>query len=198
HSMMSNLQISYSSSGAFDSCNRKFEFRKLYPRPSRGDGGLAADVGRALHQGFRNYLVSQSAEQPYWALMEHYPYELESYAIDDKRSLEAAISTLESMMAYGSMDEWELLQIKKPDGEVVPAIEVPFELVLKGITLPDGRGISIIGYIDAAMRNLVTDLHRTMDIKTHRSTIRDATPKYQFDNQQTPYGIAISHVTGVS
>src|SRR3546814_8730741 len=89
------------------------------------------------------------------------------------------------MMAYGNMEEWELLKIKKPDGEVVPAIEVPFELVLKGITLPDGRGISIIGYIDAAMRNLVTDLHRTLDIKTNRSFLRDASPKYQFDNQQT-------------
>src|SRR3546814_9472736 len=40
-------------------------------------------------------------------------------------------------------------------------------------------------------------LHRTLDIKTNRSFLRDASPKYQFDNQQTPYGIALSHVTGV-
>src|SRR3546814_19249569 len=102
-----------------------------------------------------------------------------------------------SMMAYGNMEEWELLKIKKPDGEVVPAIEVPFELVLKGITLPDGRGISIIGYIDAAMRSLVTVLHRTLDIKTNRSFLRNASPKYQFDHQQTPSCIALSHVNGI-
>src|SRR3546814_5691582 len=88
------------------------------------------------------------------------------------------------MMAYGNMEGWELLKIKKPDGEVVPSIEVPFELVLKGITLPDGRGISIIGYIDAAMRNLVTDLHRTLDLKTNRSFLRDASPKYQFRSEE--------------
>src|SRR3546814_19506698 len=50
---------------------------------------------------------------------------------------------------------------------------------------------------DAAMRNLDTDLHRSLDIKTNRSFLRDASPKYQFDNQQTPDGIALSHVTGV-
>src|SRR3546814_6394179 len=37
----------------------------------------------------------------------------------------------------------------------------------------------------------------SLDIETNRSFLRDASPKYQFDNQQTPYGIALSHVTGV-
>lgn len=195
--MSSNLQISYSSGGTFDSCARKFEFRKVYPRAKSQTTGFAAEVGKCLHQGFQTYLATLSEESGYWALLESYPYDLEATAFDDKRSLEACVSTLESMMANVQMDEWELLRIKNPEGEIVPAIEVPFELVLKGITLPDGRGISVIGYIDAAMRSLVTDLHRTLDIKTNRSTLRDATPKYQFDNQQTPYGIAISHVTGV-
>lgn len=192
-----NLQISYSSSGTFDSCARKFEFRKIYPRPARTRTSLAAEVGKCLHEGFQTYLATQSEDDAYWALLNAYPYDLEAAEWDDKRSLESCVSTLESMIAYGNMDEWELLQIIKPNGEKVPAIEVPFELVLKGITLPDGRGISIIGYIDAAMRNLVTGLHRTMDIKTNRSNLKDASAKYQFDNQQTPYGIAISHVTGV-
>lgn len=190
-----NLQISYSSGGTFDSCARKFEFRKLYPRGKPRESGLAAEVGKALHAGFQTYLATQSEDAAYWSLLESYPYELEWNATDDKRSLEACVSTLESMLAYGNMDEWELLQIIKPNGEQVPAVEVPFELVLKGITLPDGRGISVIGYIDAAMRSLVTGLHRTMDIKTTRSNLKDATPKFRFDNQQTPYGIAISHVT---
>src|SRR3546814_12851997 len=167
--MSNNLQISYSSSGTFDSCNRKFEFWKIYPRSKPRTSGFAAEVGKCLHEGFQNFLIHQSEEQAIWALLESFPYELEYYETKNDRSLEACVSTLESMMAYGNMEEWELLKIKKPDGEVVPAIEVPFELVLKGITLPDGRGISIIGYIEAAMRNLVTDLHRNLDIKTNRS-----------------------------
>lgn len=191
-----NLRLSYSSGSVFDSCARKFEFRKMYPRAKNDGRGLAADVGKALHAGFQTYLATQSEDAAYWSLMETYPYDLEYYATDDKRSLEACISTLEKMLDYGAMDEWELLQIRKPDGTVAPAIEVPFELRLKGLNLPDGRGISVIGYMDAAMRHKYSGLARTFDIKTHRSTLRDATPKYKFDNQQTPYGICLSHVTG--
>lgn len=189
------LQISYSSGGTFDSCARKFEFRKIYPRRKQLQDSLPAAVGQALHAGFQEFLATQSEEKAYWALLNAYPYELEYSAYDDKRSLEATVSTLDAMLAYGAMDEWELLKIQRPDGVVVPATEVPFELILKGITLADGRGLSIIGYMDAAMRSLVTGAMRTMDIKTHRSTLRNADPKYRFDNQQTPYGIVIQHVT---
>lgn len=189
------LQISYSSGGTFDSCPRKFEFRKIYPRRKQAQDSLPAAVGQALHHGFQTYLATQSEDKAYWALLESYPYELEYTASDDKRSLEAAVSTLDAMLAYGEMDEWELLKIQRPDGVIVPAAEVPFELILKGIELPDGRGLSVIGYMDAGMRSLVTGQMRTMDIKTHRSTLRNADPKYRFDNQQTPYGIVIQHVT---
>lgn len=207
------LQISYSSGGTFDSCARKFEFRKIYPRRKQSQDSLPAAVGQALHAGYQTYLATQSEDKAYWALLETYPYELEYTAYDDKRSLEAAVSTLDKMLAYGNMDEWELLQIQRPwsskeiltaaaqgisdlgESPIVPAVEVPFELILKGINLPDGRGISVIGYMDAGMRNLVTDRKRTLDIKTHRSTLRNADPKYRFDNQQTPYGVVIQHVT---
>ena len=189
------LQISYSSGGTADSCMRKFEFRKIYPRRKQAQDSLPAAVGQALHAGYQTYLATQSEDKAYWSLLETYPYELEYTAYDDKRSLEAAVSTLDKMLAYGNMDEWELLQIQKPDGVIVPATEVPFELILKGIELPDGRGISVIGFMDAAMRSLVTGAKRTLDIKTHRSTLQNADPKYRFDNQQTPYGVVIQHVT---
>ena len=77
---------------------------------------------------------------------------------------------------------------------VVPAIEVPFEIRFNGITLPDGRGISFIGYIDAILRNHLTGLFRTLDIKTTRQSIVDATPKFKFDTQQIPYGVVVDHV----
>lgn len=189
------LRISYSSGGTFDSCARKFEFRKMYPRRTDSTTGLAAEVGKALHAGFQTFLATQSEEKAMWSLLETYPYGLEYVATDDKRSLEACVSTLEKMFDCGDMTDWELLRIKRPDGEIVPAVEVPFELRLNGLDLPDGRGIAIIGFMDAAMRNLTTGLHRTLDIKTHRSTLRDSTPKFKFDNQQTPYGICIGHVT---
>jgi len=114
----------------------------------------------------------------------------------DDRSLEAALATLDEMMFKMDMSEWELMEIVNPEGKVVPAIEVPFELRLKGITLPDGRGVSFRGFMDAAMRHKGTGLVRTLDIKTHRRQREDATPVYKFDTQQVPYGICLEHVQG--
>src|SRR3546814_10198921 len=71
--MSNNLQISYSSSGTFDSCNRKFEFRKIYPRSKPRTSGFAAEVGKCLHEGFQNFLIHQSEEQAIWALLESFP-----------------------------------------------------------------------------------------------------------------------------
>ena len=85
--------------------------------------------------------------------MRDYPYMGEFEQRYDDRSLEAAISTLEEMTYEANMTEWELMNIRKPDGSVVPAIEVPFALRLKGITLPDGRGVEYTGFMDAALRH---------------------------------------------
>jgi hypothetical protein len=78
----------------------------------------------------------------------------------------------------------------------VPAIEVPFALRLKGIVLPDGRGVEYTGFMDAALRHRGHGAVRTMDIKTHRRTLVDVEPKYKFDSQQVPYGIVLEHLTG--
>src|SRR3546814_16782111 len=93
--MSNNLQISYSSSGTFDSCNRKFEFRKIYPRSKPRTSGFAAEVGKCLHEGFKNFLIHQSEEQAIWALLESFPYELEYYETTDDGSLEACVSVPE-------------------------------------------------------------------------------------------------------
>lgn len=198
------LRVSYSSLLLADTCLRKFEFNKLYPRRVRDPDAFAADVGTALHHGYQDYLVNQDLERAIWILMRDYPYMGEFNQRYDDRSLEACISTLEEMTHEANMTEWELMSIRKPptdehpEGEIVPAIEVPFALRLKGIVLPDGRGIEYTGFMDAALRNLGTGLVRTMDIKTHRRTLVDATPKYRFDGQQVPYGIVLEHLMGNS
>lgn len=201
-----HLKISYSSLNLLDTCMRKFEFNKLYPRRPRDSDAFAADVGSALHHAYQHFLIHGDEEAATWVLMRDYPYIGEFSQRTDDRSLEACISVLDEMMHYGKMDEWELMTIKRPptdeeraaglDGVVVPAIEVPFELRLKGIDLPDGRGLAFTGFMDAAMRHLVTDRVRTLDIKTNRRTMEDATPKYKFDGQQIPYGIVLEHIVG--
>ena len=193
---MDYLRVSYSSLNLADTCLRKFEFNKLYPRRARDQDQFAADVGTALHRGYQDFLSSQNEDRALWILMENYPYLDEFGQRDDHRSLEASMATLIEMCHEANMTEWEVMQIRKPDGEVVPAVEVPFELRLKGVNLPDGRGVAFTGFMDAAMRHLGTGEVRTLDIKTHRRSLEDATAKYRFDSQQVPYGICLEHIQG--
>jgi hypothetical protein len=109
------------------------------------------------------------------------------------------------------MMEYELARVRRPNtqeeldagltgGVVVPAIEVPFEIRFPGLRIPEcaafpsGASISVIGYIDAIMQNLGTGLYRTLDIKTGRVKLADATGKFKFNAQQVPYGIIVDHM----
>ena len=222
---MEYLRMSYSSGNVFESCPRKFELDKLYDHGRARDDAFAADVGTALHAGYQNYLVTQSEEKAIWAFLEKYPFKLEFMEQNDFRSCEASLATLEEMMVSHSMGDYKIAEIKRPltlieksenhlryeqgnsllypeGGMVVPAIEVPFEIRFEGIQLPptpkypEGCGVSFVGYMDAIMRNLLTDMYRTTDIKTHRDNINDRTAKYKFDTQQVPYGIVVDHIAG--
>ena len=199
------LKVSYSSMNVFDSCARKFEFQKLYPQKENKFEMFAADVGTAIHHGYQNYLITGDRDKATWAFLKDYPYELEFMQDKDDRSCEAALATLEEMFDSVSMAEWQLATIRRPNtsnelsaglsgGVEVPAVEVPFELRFKGLTLPDGRGIAFTGFLDALMFNSFDGSYRTLDIKTHRRYARDATAKYKFDSQQVPYGIIVEHL----
>lgn len=222
--MTDTLRVSYSSLGTFSSCPRKFEFDKMYPRRVRDGDNYAADVGKALHTGYQDYLIHGDKEHAIWSFMRAFPYMGEFQQSNDYRSFEAALATLELMFEDIKIGEYELAQIKRPlnqdeqayyakvcldspeardaipDRIVVPAIEVPFEIRFEGITIPpcrrfpDGAGISVIGYIDAIMRNYSTGLFRTLDIKTSRMNLKDSTAKFRYDTQQVPYGIVVDHV----
>ena len=163
---------------------------------ARKNDGFAAGVGTALHHGYQDYLIHGDEDRATWMYMQDYPYGLEFEQTNDYRSAEAGLATLDEMFHSVDMQSYELAEIKHPDGSVVPAIEVPFEIRFKGLTLPDGRGIAFVGFIDAIMRNIINGRYRTLDIKTHRRSLKDATAKYRFDDQQTPYGIIVEHIQG--
>lgn len=202
------LRVSYSSMNVFASCERKFEFQKLYPQRKRESDMFAADVGTALHHAYQDYLTHGDRDRAVWIYMQDYPYESEFRQNNDYRSLEAGLSTLDEMFEAVAMSDYELATIRRPATAVelsdspdvshydVPAIEVPFEIRFNGIVLPDGRGIAFVGFIDAIMRNVINGRYRTTDIKTHRRSLHDATAKYRFDDQQTPYGLIVEHIQG--
>src|SRR5690606_14706499 len=110
------LRVSYSSLNTAAYCLRKFEFNKLYPRKPRTEDQFAADVGKALHAGVQDYFIHQDPDSALWQLMLNYPYLWEYNQVRDDRSLEAAVSTLEEILAHPELDEWELISIRKDDG----------------------------------------------------------------------------------
>lgn len=210
---MDRLRVSYSSLGTFSSCPRKFEFDKLYPRVNRPDDQYAAEVGKALHAGYQHFLTHDSEELAIWEFMQAFPYQLEFMETNDYRSFDAALATLEEMFARVELREYELARIRRPwthqeiaeaeiggvdltlmESPIVPAIEVPFEIRFNGVTLPDGRGVSVIGYVDAIMQSHLHQTFHTLDIKTSRLNLTDYTAKFKFDTQQIPYGIVVDHV----
>jgi ATP-dependent helicase/DNAse subunit B len=210
--MKPTLRLSYSSLNVFASCPRKFEFDKLYPKPPRVfDDNYAADVGSAIHVGYQHYLAHHDKESAIWEFMKKFPVVEEWNQENDYRSLEAALATLEEMFDSIKMLEYELARVRRPNtvaeseagltgGVVVPATEVPFEIKFSGLeihpcaALPEGADISVIGYIDAIMQNQINGLYRTLDIKTSRMKLLDATGKFKFDGQQVPYGIVVDHI----
>lgn len=214
------LRLSYSSKGTLKGCERKFEFDKLYPQPRQRLSGYAAEVGTALHAGYQDFLIHGDEEHAIFEFMLKFPYELEFEQENDYRSFEASLMTLEAMMHSNILGEYELAQIRRPNtpeelaagesgGRVVPAIEVPFEIHLAGLTVPyrvlDASGhrtgeiverpVSIIGYADALMFHRVTGAYKTLDIKTHRDTVRDRTAEFKFNTQQVPYGLVLSQIS---
>lgn len=208
------LRMSYSSGNTFESCARKFELDKLYPKRLKREEAYAASTGSALHAGYQNYLVTHDRDAATWAFMEQFPYDLEFMETTDFRDFNACFATMDELLDSHALGDYELAQIRRPqtkaeklaginpDGLIVPAIEVPFEIRFEGIHIPptpkypNGCGVSFIGYIDAIMRNLMTDMFRTLDIKTHRDRTHDRTGKYKFDSQQIPYGIVVDHIAG--
>jgi ATP-dependent helicase/DNAse subunit B len=209
---MKKLRLSYSSLNVFASCARKLEFDKLYPKPARVfDDNYAADVGTALHAGYQTFLATHDRDESTWAFMQAFPVVDEWNQENDYRSFEAALATLEEMFDSIKMLEYELARIRRPNtvaeaeagltgGVVMPAVEVPFEIKFPGLEIkpcdavPEGAEISIIGYIDAVMQNQINGLYRTLDIKTSRMKLLDATGKFKFDSQQVPYGIVVEHI----
>lgn len=189
------FDVSYSSLGTLRSCPRKFQANKFFDHPARGDGSVAIIAGHAIHAGYQNFLIHRSRGKAMLALAMEYKLQV-CWESSNDRSLEACLSTLDAMIGSDAMLDYELAQIQCPDGVTRPAIEVPFALEFEGLSLPDGRQIRFIGYIDAVMRNLLSGIFKTMDIKTHRNNMKDRTASFKWDTQQLPYGLILEHFQG--
>lgn len=197
------LRVSHSSiAGQFASCARKFEFGKLflYSRDDteEDEGNLAGEVGKALHVGHQTFMNTKNKEQAFFEMMTSYPIHLNDNPMDF-RSVEACYGTLETMMALPAMENYEIAQVKLPNGEIRPAVEVPFEIRLRDFMLDyNGRKVVVvyIGYIDLIVWDHVAAEYSVIDIKTTRNNVSDKTALYKNDEQALPYGLIVSQLVG--
>ena len=193
---MKSLRLSHSSIATFRSCPRKLEFKKFFPQSAR-DESINTGSGKSLHAGYQSYLIDQNREKAIWEMMLEYPIHLNSNPTHVK-SLEACYATLNCMMDTGSFTEYEIAQIKCLDGVTRPAIEVPFQIDLKGFSLSDTEDIPVtyVGFIDAILRDVMIDEYLVTDIKTTRFTLNDMGAMYHFDEQVIPYAIVLERILG--
>ena len=186
------LEVSDSSLGMLHSCNRKFEFRKIL-QSDRWEDSYAAGTGTAMHAGMQHYAVHKDIDKAIFEMLMHYPYEFTKTPYD-QRSWQSCVGSMVAAMKFmeSEMKGWELAHINNGT-QVVPAIEVPFALVLEDVPFyPDGRTIKIkyIGYIDFILYNAFTDRYRVVDLKT-TTTTADPSQQYKFADQCLPYGLVL-------
>ena len=101
------------------------------------------------------------------------------------------------MMKERFITDFTLADILDHKGNIVPAIEVPFEIHFPGVILGSKENpitASFIGFIDAILQHRLTGIYRTLDIKTHRSTSNRRDAEFQFNGQQVPYGLVLQHI----
>lgn len=191
-----HLYISNSSQSLLHACARKFEFQKMYSHPRR-ESGLKAELGKALHMGYQDFLIHQDMDKAILAYMLAYPIHL-CDSPTDYSSLEAGYYTLMGMIHASDLMEYEVAKIKCLDGNVRPAIEVPFEIILDGYSLDNDKShtVSYVGYIDAILYNKREQNYVVVDIKTTQWALDDYTPLYQYAQQCVPYGFVLEYMKG--
>lgn len=189
------LSVSHSSLSRYRSCERKFEFSKLFIA-SRGETGYAGSVGHALHRSTQDYLLHKDEDRALAILGIEFPYELMPSPMDN-RGIAACVVTVEDLFRSGLLVGYELAEIKCLDGEVRPAIEVPFRIRFSDLELPFGLKFEYTGFIDAIVYNRLTQEYSVIDIKTHRdSAIYQVDVKFRYSEQPLPYGFVLENIVG--
>lgn len=192
------LLVSHSSLSTFESCARKFEFRKLNIGAD-SPSGLPAEIGQCLHIAYQTWLATQNEDKALISLMLSYPINLCSDP-SHNYSIEACMSTLRALMQTEIMMDYEIAEINCIDGVKRDAIEVPFKINLTNMFLDEAKTIPIayIGYIDLIVFDFITQKFCMVDLKTHRQNIPDLSIKYAFDAQCIPYALVLEQILGQS
>ena len=193
------LYVSDSSMAVARKCMRKLELMKFYGHNRNDDElKLAPEVGHALHAGYQTYVTTRDKNAAIWALINRYPATLNQNP-NDVRSMEACYSTLDEMFDHSINARYEIAKVIV-DGEARPAVEVPFRIKLKGISIFDDIETLVYydGFIDLILFDNLERKFVVTDIKSTRISRTDYTMKYANDPQCLPYAYVIQKALGQS
>lgn len=193
------LVLSHSLRKLGHSCWRKFEFSVTYSAEDF-EAGFAAEVGKAMHLGIQDYLLTGSEERGIFAFLAAFPYEMEFQ--DDgsnpyyksQRGLEPCLAALQKLFEMPILRDYELVIITTEQGPL-PAVEIPFAILLKGTGLQ--MPVYYMGHIDLILRHKVTGEICVFDIKTTRNKGYMEEERYRFDQQVIPYSLIIAPAIGI-
>ena len=192
------IYLSYSSRGVYDFCARKFEFYKMMQTAERVyTTSLAAEAGTCIHRAHQEWMRTRNQDAAVFELLRSYPVRgnKDFHTPDGFRSIEACYATLMALINSPKLMGFELAKIKCIDGVERPAIEVPFDAILKDIHI-DGRPVVYTGYIDYIFWKAMLNTYITADLKTTRDDSSDLDVKYKYHGQASPYGIVLQHILG--
>lgn len=189
------LEISHSGLNTFNSCPKKWAWRKaVVQNNSTREESDATACGSALHEGLQDYLTHKNVDRAIATMAMRHPIELRDPSTASKYSLAASVTTMMNVINSGELDKWELAKFDV-GGVLRPAIEVPALVVIETPHLV----FHLRQFIDAVLFNYVSGHFFAIDIKTTTPQgIAHFEEKYKYDWQVTSYGIPLAGLLGVS
>lgn len=192
---LTELSLSHSSlNGSYRSCERLLEFTKFlaFPRPSQEES-LPAKAGIALHHAYQTWLKTSSLDAAALSLLIHYPIHLCSDTTDG-RSLEACYASLIELTNHPQLYRYQVATIRNPAGQIVEAIEVPFQITITNHPFP--FPVTYNGFIDAILFDTVHNSYFVGDLKTTRQSLSSYDAVYANSTQCLPYGLVLEAMHG--
>ena len=187
------IEVSYSSLGTYGNCARRFAYTKMLRRDRRlFDDSMAAAIGRCLHEAIQHYFIHRDRDKAIEQIALHYPWE--QFPETPEYNFEAAVNTFIATLS-SSLYDYELVHIDLDDGSVHPAVEVP--VMIKYFLEEHDVWFHYRGYVDLILRDPITGEFMIWDIKTMtKKTMSHAQEKYQYDYQNTGYGLVLNALYG--
>ena len=194
---LKTLDISDSSLGRFHTCERKFELAKLYAHNrSDSEGTLATDSGKCLHAAWQTYMSTNNREAGAWALLRSYPWHFNESQMSNY-SPQSLYGVYNAMLDHPIGIRYQLATVNV-NGCTRPAVEVPFRITFKNVSLfPDvDIPVRYIGFIDAVLYDTITGEYAVVDIKTTGKRRFDYGTMFKRSPQCLPYGYVLSQIAG--